>query len=303
MTKRFSLNRLLILAALIAMLAFGGIALAQDATPEAPAAENESEVEAAQAEEAAEEAAEEEAAAEEESENPLDALGINLGGLISQLINFGVIFFILTTLLWRPITNMLDNRSATIAKGLEDAAAAANARRNAEAEAERILAQARAEAARIVEEGRARGDEVAKGVQSDARTEADRIRQEARVSAEAERNAELAGLRGQVTAISMALAQRLIGANLDETRQRAMVDEFFTKVPESARALSGPVTVVSAMPLGDAEKSKISQQLGSTDVTYAVDPSILGGLVVRAGDRVIDGSVRSGLNDLAARLN
>ncbi|MEM6529734.1 MAG: F0F1 ATP synthase subunit delta [Chloroflexota bacterium] len=37
-------------------------------------------------------------------------------------------------------------------------------------------------------------------------------------------------------------------------------------------------------------------------MSYQVDPNILGGLVIRSEDRVVDGSVRSGLNDLSARL-
>jgi F-type H+-transporting ATPase subunit b len=243
------------------------------------------------------------ALAVEEGGSPLDALGINVGFLLSQLFNFGLIFGLLTLFLWRPIINALDARAEKIARGLEDAAAAANARRNAEADAETIRQGARSEVNRIVEEGRARAEEVARAIEAEARTEADRIRQEARVSAEAERNAELAGLRGQVAAISMAVAQRLIGASMDESRQRALVDEFFTNVPQNARNLSGAVTVISAMPLSEAEQARITGELGASDVTFTVDPSILGGLVVRVGDRVIDGSVRNNLSELSARLN
>jgi len=301
--KRLTLKQIVALALLAVLLVFPVIAFAQESTPETPAGEGtttETET-SAEGEEAAAEG--EEVAEEEASISPLAPLGINQGFLIAQIINFLVIFGLLSFLMWGPLTRMLDNRSATIAKGLEDAAAAANARRNAESDAEKILAQARAEAAKLVEEARGRGEEVGKAVEAEAQTTAEKIRQDARISAEAERNTELAGLRGQVTAISMAVAQRLIGANLDENRQKAMIDEFFTKVPESARSLSGEVTVVSAMPLGDAEKSKISSQIGASDITYTVDPSILGGLLIRAGDRVIDGSVRSGLNDMQSRLN
>jgi len=237
-----------------------------------------------------------------EGGSPLDSLGINLGFFIAQLVNFGLIFAALTFFLWKPMTNMLDARSAKIQKGLEDAAAAASARKNAEAEAEKILAQARSEATQIVEEGRSRGDDVAKGVETEARKEAEKIREEARMSAQAERNAELSGLRGQVASISVAVAERLIGESLDEKRQKALIDDFFTKVPEGAASLSGDVQVTSAMPLADAEQTKVKKEIGADNVEFVVDPGILGGLVIRSGDRVVDGSVRRGLNNMAERL-
>jgi F-type H+-transporting ATPase subunit b len=196
----------------------------------------------------------------------------------------------------------MDSRAAKIAKGLEDAAVAANARRNAEVEAEKILASARGDIAKAIEEGRARGEEVAKQVEAEARAEAEKIRADARSAAASERDQQLAGLRGQVAAISIAAAQKLIGEALDGKKQQALIDDFFSKIPDAAKKLGGHVEVVSAMPLSDSEQSKAKKEIGADDVTFSVDPSILGGLIVRAGDRVVDGSVRSGLNDLAGRL-
>lgn len=243
------------------------------------------------------------ALAAEEEAGPLASLGINLGFLFAQLINFGLIFGVLTAVLWRPATNMLDARAAKIEKGLQDASAAADARRNAEAEAEKILAEARTQAQQVIEEARGRGDEVAKTIEAEAREEGEKIRQDARISAQSERNAELANLRDQVVSISVAVAERLIGENLDQDRQKALVDNFFTNLPEEAKGMTGEVEVISAMPLSDDEQGRISGELNASNVTFVVDPNILGGLVVRSGDRVVDGSVRRGLNDISSRLN
>jgi F-type H+-transporting ATPase subunit b len=243
------------------------------------------------------------ALAVEEGGGPLDALGINLGLFISQLVNFFLIMGLLTWGLLNPIKNRLDARAQTIQKGLEDAAAAANARRNAEAEAEKILSQARQEANLVVEQSRGRGEEVAKTVESEARSEAERIRNEARTATVAERNTELANLRGQVAQIGVAIARQLIRESLvDQNRQQQLITDFFTRVPADARNLTGNVEVVSAMPLSADEQGRVRSQLGAANVTFSVDPSILGGLVIRAGDRVIDGSVSSGLTELSGRL-
>lgn len=241
--------------------------------------------------------------AAEEGGDPLGALGINGGFLLAQWVNFGLIFVLLTVLLWRPIMNHLDARGAKIKQGIEDAAAAANARKNAEAEAEKILAQAQKEVSQKISEGQGRAEEVARQVEADARKEAEKILSDARATATAARDAELAGLRGQVTAIAVAISQRLIGETIDEKRQKKLVSEFLSTVPADAKNLSGAVEVVSAMPLEEAEQTSVKKAIGSSTATFSVDPSILGGLVIKAGGRVIDGSVKNNLNALASRLN
>lgn len=66
-------------------------------------------------------------------------------------------------------------------------------------------------------------------------------------------------------------------------------------------------TVISAAPLDKAEQAAIQKQLGqmvggTLEMEQQVDPSILGGVIVRLGDRMIDGSVRGRLERLRSRL-
>ena len=67
------------------------------------------------------------------------------------------------------------------------------------------------------------------------------------------------------------------------------------------------VEVSSAVPLEDSEQKNISEFISGLirkEVVMAthVDPSILGGLVIRVGDRLIDGSTRTRLAELGKRL-
>lgn len=66
-------------------------------------------------------------------------------------------------------------------------------------------------------------------------------------------------------------------------------------------------TVTSAIALEENEVKVIDARLaelvsGRVEITRQVDPSILGGVVVRIGDRLIDGSVRGRLERLRNRL-
>jgi F-type H+-transporting ATPase subunit delta len=66
-------------------------------------------------------------------------------------------------------------------------------------------------------------------------------------------------------------------------------------------------TVTSAAPLTDPEVLALRERLsgmtaGRVDLELRVDPAILGGVMVRIGDRLIDGSVRGRLERLRTRL-
>jgi len=85
---------------------------------------------------------------------------------------------------------------------------------------------------------------------------------------------------------------RILGDLLTEFRR--LVNEYHGR--EEAQ-------VVTAVPIGDEEKRIIEKQLATIvgkDVVASskVDPNILGGLVARLGDRLVDGSVRTKLHDL-----
>ncbi len=246
----------------------------------------------------------------------MEGLGISLGYLLVQLFNFLIMFVVINAWVVKPIIRMLEKRRETIAQGLEDARVAADARANAEREASRILSEAQTKAAEIVREATDRAEVAAREVRAASEAEAAKAREAALAEVAAERNVALASLRSQVASLAIAATQRLIGESLkaDETRQRALVDEFFsgvrsgkvTLVEESGlRGTSAEVT--SALPLTEAEQEVVRRDLlkmldsGGT-IAFRVDPSILGGLVVRVGDRVVDGSVAGQLSGLRQSL-
>ena len=245
----------------------------------------------------------------------MEALGINLGYLLVQLLNFGIVFVVLRVWAYTPIVNMLEDRRERIAKGLEDARVASEARESAEADAEKILNEARTKASAEVRDITQRAEEQVKEVKASADAEAGKAREKALADVEAERVRLLGDMRGQVAALAVAAAQKLIGENLDAKRQRGLIDDFFSgvkagkvEVLEGASDFSGDAAVVtSALPLTKQEEETVQndvlKKLGAKGkVAFEVDPNILGGLVVRVGDKVLDGSVSGQLNSLRQSL-
>ena len=241
-------------------------------------------------------------------------LGINLGYLLVQIFNFLIIATVIYLLILKPIVNLLNKRRAAVAQGLEDARVAAEARANAEKEAQEIIARAQTEANAKVRESTERAEEAGKSVIVLANEEAEKIRQAAQDDAVLERERALTAVRGQIAALAIAATQKLVGEALDEKRQHALIEEFFSGVKsgkvtvlEGAAIAGGSAEVTSALPLTAGEKdnvrSDILAKLGdSATVTFRVDPGIMGGLVVRVGDKVLDGSVAGQLEGLRASL-
>jgi F-type H+-transporting ATPase subunit b len=243
----------------------------------------------------------------------MEALGINLGLLIVQIIAFIIVFLTLNAWVYQPMLNMMESRKQKIAQGLEDARVAAEARADAEKEAAKIIADAQTEASNVVREATERAATAGQDVKAAAEAEAATARAAAIAEAEIERNRVLGDLRSQVASLAIAAANKLVGEALDEKKQRSLLDEFFSGV-KSGRliVLNGAdfkgesAQVTSALPLNDAEEEAVKRDVlaksGAKDVKFRVDPSILGGLVIRVGDKVLDSSVAGKLEGLRQTL-
>ena len=243
------------------------------------------------------------------------ALGINLGFLVFQVLNFTILVLILYALAYKPMIRALENRQKKIAQGIEDARIAAEARANAEKDAREIIAKAQAEANQKVREATERAEVAAREVMADTEVAAAKARENALTEAAQERDRMLSDVRGQITALTMAATQRLIGEALDEKRQHTLIEEFFSGVKsgrvvvlEDASFTGASAEVTSALPLTAAEQEAVKRDILSktgnqATVTFRVDPSILGGLIVRVGDKVLDGSVAGQLENLRQTIH
>jgi F-type H+-transporting ATPase subunit b len=243
----------------------------------------------------------------------MEALGINLGLLIVQIIAFIIVFLTLNAWVYQPMLNMMESRKQKIAQGLEDARVAAEARADAEKEAAKIVASAQTEAGNIVREATERAATAGQDVKTAAEAEAARAREAAMAEAEVERNRILGDLRSQVASLAIAAANKLVGEALDEKKQRSLLDEFFSGVKsgklivlDGANFQGESAQVTSALPLSQDEEEAVKRDVlakaGAKDVSFRVDPAILGGLVIRVGDKVLDSSVAGKLEGLRQNL-
>ena len=242
---------------------------------------------------------------------------MSLGYLIVQILMFAIAIIVINEWVIKPLLGMLEKRRITIAKGMEDARVAAEAREHAEDEANRIITEAQEKATEIVREASDRAEAVAREIKASTDAEIARNRENAKLELEQERSIILGNLRNQVVTLSIAGAQKLIGDSLsnDEKWQRSLLDEFFSGVKggkvvvlEGEMISGADAEIVTALPLNEDEqehvKSDILQNLDQqAKISFKVDPTILGGMIIRVGDRIIDGSIASQLSSLRQSLN
>lgn len=243
----------------------------------------------------------------------MEGLGINLTLLVAQIFNFFILFLILGGVAYKPMVKFLDGRRDKIAKGLEDARRAEERLANIEKDYQTRMDAARADAQKMVAEMTVNAEKNSAAIVAKANDDAAKIKSTAQEEAENERNKALADLRSQVVTLSIAAANKLIGESMDEKRQRALVDEFFSGVKSGKVVLlepgvggAGKAEVTSALPLSAEEQAAIKGDLtgrGASEVAFKVDPRILGGLVVRVGDRVVDASVSGQLESMKQSLS
>ncbi len=120
---------------------------------------------------------------------------------------------------------------------------------------------------------------------------------------------ELAGLIGEVAGEQLDTGMRNFVRVLAENRRLPLLPEIAAHY-EAERALvenTVDVEVVSAVPLSAAQADKLRQALNTrlkrrVRMQNSVDATLLGGAVIRAGDLVIDGSLKGRLERLGTEL-
>ena len=86
-----------------------------------------------------------------------------------------------------------------------------------------------------------------------------------------------------------------------------ILDYFMDRIREHKKI--GKAYVTTPMELSEASKQKVKKRLLETtnyrefDMIYNVDASLIGGMVIRIGDKVVDSSIKTKLNDLSRQLN
>src|SRR6266404_3826938 len=144
--------------------------------------------------------------------------------VLVSIVNFLVILYLLRRYLWGPILIVLANRATKIREGLAMAEAAKAERERMKAEVERLLADARREAQAIAERTTKAAEAAAADIRAQSKAEADRIRERGREDAKQLHDQALAQLRAELAGMVVLAASRVLGRDVNAEQHRALIE-------------------------------------------------------------------------------
>lgn len=159
-------------------------------------------------------------------------ISIDLATFLWQTINVLVVILVLYFLLFKPLGGLMERRTRFI----EDSLAEAKRQRE---EANRLLEEyqaqlqnAHVEARNIVTQATREAEEAARATRRQAEEETQRLLERAKAEIERERQRALASIRDEVTSLTLLVAERVIGREVNAADHERMIREMLADVDE-----------------------------------------------------------------------
>jgi F-type H+-transporting ATPase subunit b len=157
-------------------------------------------------------------------------LGINPWLLGAQLVNFGILYFILARFAFPALFKTLDQRAATIRQGVENAERAKAELARAQQQADGIVQAAQQRSQQIINDASVAGERVRAQIEAEAKNRAEEIAEQNRRRMTQEEAQAQNALRQQTADLAIQAASVVVGRSLDGQDQRRLVDQFLTEV-------------------------------------------------------------------------
>jgi len=156
------------------------------------------------------------------------------GLLFWMVVIFGIVFFLLAKFGFPIITDMVDERSAKIAKSLKDADEIEARMAAWKVEQAKMLEDARKQQAVILKEATETKAQIVADAKAQAKAEADKLLAEAKTQIAAEKESALRDVRKEIALLSVQVAEKVLRNELsDEGSQRAFIDKLVDEAGEA----------------------------------------------------------------------
>src|SRR5262249_2008143 len=160
---------------------------------------------------------------------------INVALVVWTAITFAILIVVLGKFAWGPILQMIDTREKTIADAIESAKKERAAAEAASAEMRAALDKARRESAGLVRRNQQEVAAAKAELMAQAKKESDDLLAAARKTIQEEKRQAIAELRAQTVDMAIEAANRLVQMNMDEKKQKQLVEEYISSLPNESR--------------------------------------------------------------------
>jgi F-type H+-transporting ATPase subunit b len=159
----------------------------------------------------------------------ISALGINLPGLLSQLIGFAILLGVMRMIAYKPVLKMMDQRSERIREGLEAADKMREQAAQADVTVQKRLEEARQEGQTLIGQAQQIASRIQEEARQTAQTDAESMLVRARNEIALERDEAIAQIRREFADITIAAAEKVIGESLDKKSHERLIEEVLSK--------------------------------------------------------------------------
>ena len=162
----------------------------------------------------------------------MDALGINLATLLTQVVSFLVLFFILSKVLYGPLVKIIDQRASKIKESLQMVEKAKSDSEEQSRIMEEKLSEATTEVQAIIAESRKiaqkfHDDELAK-----AKADIEAERSKAATNIQREKDVALEEIRKEFAGLAVDAAERVIGKSIDPKTHKDLIAQVLKEGTE-----------------------------------------------------------------------
>lgn len=162
----------------------------------------------------------------------LDIISVNLWQILISLCNLLILFLIIKKFLFGPVKKAMAKRQQEIDSKLDEAESAKQIALSGKTKWEEKLRSASAEAEDIIKKASFDADKRGEKIVSEARDRADDIVRRAKEEAELEMKKAEAGIKKEIVDVSAALAEKLIGREINEQDHHELIDSFIKDIGE-----------------------------------------------------------------------
>ncbi|MDD6051821.1 MAG: F0F1 ATP synthase subunit B [Clostridiales bacterium] len=165
-------------------------------------------------------------------EQTLEIVSVNIWQILISLANLTILYLLLKKFLYKPVKAVIEGRKASIAKDYADAESARSAANAARDEYAAKLATAHTEADEIIHEATVMANKRGDKIVAEAHQKADEIVRQGELEASMEKKKAMETIRQDITDVSAAMTEKLLGREMNTADHRSMIDEFLKGVGE-----------------------------------------------------------------------
>ena len=158
------------------------------------------------------------------SSNVLVLFGLNWQLFLAQLVNFGIVVYVLRRFVYKPLLAVMDERSAKINAGLEQAEAAKKAWADAEKHAQQVMRQAEEKATQLMDRTKQEAEEKRQTLLTESHQELERQIASTRAQLQIEREQLLADARKELGRLVMAASEKVTQGGIGEKERATLVE-------------------------------------------------------------------------------